>query len=334
MEFVCMLSAAYERNFVQDDLKKVMAAFGRYTHLPWAADKPPSDEEMLAVLRNTDVLLTGWESPRLPLSYLEQPERRLRYICNLTGSIQAMIPRAYAEKGVVVTNWGDGPMWYLAEGNLALILACTREMPRLRRHMLERPQWTYPYAAPRPTLRRKTVGFVGFGAIAGVLYTLLKPFDCAILVYDPYAADLPPDAQRAPTLRDLFARSDVLTVQCGLSKETIGMLDRPLLDLLPPHAIFINTARGKIVVEKDLIAFLRARPDVFAGLDVYEQEPLPTDSPLLQMDNVICYPHSVGGGGEATYAAASEFAAANIRAFCTGGKLKAVITPEKYDRMT
>ena len=55
-----------------------------------------------------------------------------------------------------MTNWGDGPMWYLAEGNLALILACTREMPRLRRHMLEQPTWLYNYASPFPTLRRKT----------------------------------------------------------------------------------------------------------------------------------------------------------------------------------
>ncbi len=65
-------------------------------------------------------------------------------------------------------------MWYLAEGNLALILACTREMPRLRRHMLEQPTWVYHYASPLPTLRRKTMGFMGFGAVGRLLLGLLR----------------------------------------------------------------------------------------------------------------------------------------------------------------
>ncbi len=107
-----------------------------------------------------------------------------------------------------------------------------------------------------------------------------------------------------------------------MTKETTGLvIGRDLLNRLKPHAIFINTARGKIVREKELIEFLRARPDVFAGLDVFEQEPLPKDSPLLQLDNVICYPHSICEVGEAMYADASSYAAANIRAFCTGKPL-------------
>ena len=71
-----------------------------------------------------------------------------------------------------------------------------------------------------------------------------------------------------------------------------------------------------------------------AGLDVYETEPLPKGSPLLALDNAVCYPHSVAGGGEDAWDAAAEYAAANLRAFCAGQPLKAVISPEKYDRMT
>ena len=76
------------------------------------------------------------------------------------------------------------------------------------------------------------------------------------------------------------------------------------------------------------------RPDVFAGLDVYETEPLPRDSPLLRLDNAICYPHSVGGGGDDMYRLASAFAGDNIRRFCDGQPLKAQIRPAAYDRMT
>jgi hypothetical protein len=77
-----------------------------------------------------------------------------------------------------------------------------------------------------------------------------------------------------------------------------------------------------------------AGTDVFAGLDVYESEPLPADSPLNALDNAICYPHSVGGGGDEMYLAASAFAAANIRAFALGRPLAALIAPAQYDRMT
>ena len=99
---------------------------------------------MLRVLSEADVALTGWPTPRLPESLLAQPDRKLKYICNLTGSIKRWTPRSYLEQGIRVTNWGDGAMWYLAEGNLTLMLALTREVQRVHRHMVERPQWAYP----------------------------------------------------------------------------------------------------------------------------------------------------------------------------------------------
>ena len=334
MNFTSMLAAHHERKFVQDDLKAVMAAHGRYRHRDWNSDAPPPEDELLAALAETDVLLTGWGTPLLPECLLAQSDRRLRYICNLTGSIKPFLPCAYLEAGIRVTNWGDGPMWYLAEGTLALMLACSREMSRVADHMRTQPRWTFPYRSPRPTLRGKTVGFLGFGAIARLLHGLLAPFACRALAYDPYADALPADVARAPDPEALFEAADVLVIFCGLSEETTGLVDRRLLDRLPPHAIFVNTARGRIVVERDLVAFLRERPDVMAGLDVYETEPLPTDSPLLTLDNVIAYPHSVGGGGEDMYRSASAFAAANVAAYCEDRPLRAEIVPAMYARMT
>jgi len=332
--FTGIFTAAHDKQFVRDDIREVMTRYGSYTHRPWGRNDHPEVADLLEVLSVTDVLLTAWSSPRLPLELLEQPTRRLKYICNLTGSIQHWVPREYLEAGVIVTNWGNGPMWYLAEGNLALILALTREMGRLHKHMLEQPQWTYPFSAPNPTLRRKTVGFVGYGAIAGVLRGMLRLFECPCLVYDPYAEELPDDVTRIDSLEELFSAADVITIQCGLNPGTVGMVNRTLLDRLKPNAIFVNTARGKIVVQQDLADFLRDRPDVGAGLDVFETEPLPTDSPLLQLDNAICSPHSISGGGEDAWAEASRFAADNLEAFCTGKPLQAVITPRKYDLIT
>jgi D-3-phosphoglycerate dehydrogenase len=334
MRFRGLMPPGIEKLFVRDDLRRTMAEFGTYTAHPFEGGRDYT-EELIPLLRETDVALTAWSSPRLPLEVLRDKPRRLKYVCNISGGLRGWIPKEYIEAGILVTNWGDGPMWYLAEGNLALILACTREMPRLRRHMLEQPTWLYKYTSPFPTLRRKTLGFVGFGAVAGLLLGLIAPsFQVKALAYDPYIAELPAGVARCRTLEELFEQADVVTVQCGLTEETTGMIGRALLERLKPNAIFINTARGKVVREKELIEFLRARPDVFAGLDVFEQEPLPKDSPLLQMDNVICYPHSICEVGEAMFAESSRYAAANIRAFCTGKPVVAQILAERYDRMT
>jgi phosphoglycerate dehydrogenase-like enzyme len=111
--------------------------------------------------------LLGWGA--IQYATVRDAPRRLKYVCNVSGGLRGWIPKEYIEAGILVTNWGDGPMWYLAEGNLTLILACTREMPRLRRHMLEQPTWLYKFASPAATLRRKTLGFVGFGAIGRLL---------------------------------------------------------------------------------------------------------------------------------------------------------------------
>jgi len=334
MRFRGLMPAGIEKMFVREDLRQVMAEFGTYTAHPFEGGHDYT-KELIPLLRDTDVALTAWSSPRLPLEILQDKPRRLKYVCNITGGMRGSIPREYIEAGILVTNWGDGPMWYLAEGNLTLILACTREMPRLRRHMLEQPTWLYKFASPASTLRRKTLGFVGFGAIGRLLLGLIAPsFEVKSIVYDPYAKDLPAGVARCQTLEELFDKADIVTLQCGLTDETTGMIGRALLDRLKPYSIFINTSRGKVVKEKELIEFLKARPDVFAGLDVFEEEPIPKDSPLLQMDNVICYPHSICELGDVMYADSSKYAAANLRAFCTGQPVVAQISAEKYNRMT
>ncbi len=320
--------------FVRGGLRRAMEQHGTYTEHVAVRDGIPAGLDVLSVLRGADVVLTAWGTPPLPLEILKDNPRRLRYVCNLTGAVRGWVPREYVEAGITVTNWGDGPMWYLAEGNLALMLACVREMPRLRRHMAEQPTWAYSYASRSATFRRKVVGFVGMGAIGRMLLDLLKPFEVRAICYDPYARSLPEGVERCATLDEVFARGRVVTIQCGLTPETTGMIGRAQLDRLQPHAILINTARGRIIREGELIEFLRRRPDVFAGLDVFEREPLPKDSPLLGMENVICYPHSVGSVGEDVYEEADAFAAANVRAFCEGHPLRGLISVETYDRMT
>ncbi|MFB3891897.1 MAG: NAD(P)-dependent oxidoreductase [Phycisphaerae bacterium] len=334
MDFLGVFTKEYETKFVLDDLRAAMREFGKYELYECDRPKPPPPAELALRIAGADVILTGWPTPVLPVEILDAPGRRLKYICHLAGQVSPFMPRRFLEAGVLVTNWGDAAIWTFAEGNVALMLACLKEMHRIRPHMLTGPGRTFPYSHPAPTLREKTVGFVGFGAIARTLVDMLRPFLCKFIAFDPYTTGLPDGVERRRSLEEVFSQADIVTVQCGLTPQTTGMIGMEHFSLLRPHAIFINTARGRIIRQAELIEFLKGRPDVMAGIDVYESEPVPADCELPKLPNAICYPHCIGHGGEVFDRLVSRTAAANIRAFCSGGQVKHVITAEKFDRMT
>src|SRR6185295_16995201 len=116
------------------------------------------------------------------------------------------------------------------------------------------------------------------------------------------------------SFEDVFRQSDVVSVHVRQSAETTGMIGRAQFDLMKPSAIFINTARGAIVREPDLVDALRSHRIAAAGLDVFEKEPLPADSPFFSLPNVVLSPHSAGITPEATEAGLA-MAIENVFAF-------------------
>ena len=358
MRFLGVFSADYDKKFVLPELRETMAKFGVYEHFDCERSSPPPADELVSRIAAADVILTGWSTPKLPEAILAAPGRKLRYVCHIAGQVSPFMTRKFIESGVLVTNWGDEGVWTFAEGTVALIFGCLKDMHRIGPYM-RKGKWEFAYTKPSPTLRDKTVGLIGFGAIARTVVEMLRPLACRFIVFDPFmgnwgqspnSGDSPRtsprtsrDAQasgaaapvaRCAALDDIFAQADIVSVHCGLTPQTTGMIGAKQLDKLRPHAIFVNTSRGKVVREAELVEFLRRRPDVSAGLDVYETEPLPPDSPLRKLDNVICYPHCVGRGGEVFDRILSGVAARNIEAFCTHKPMQYVITPEQYDRMT
>ena len=143
-------------------------------------------------------------------------------------------------------------------------------------------------------LSGKTVGIIGFGAVGQALARLLRGFGCAILYNKRTPLGAAEEAAlnaRHASLPDLLARSDVVSLNCPLTSETAGMIDTAALRKMKRTATLINVARGGIVVEADLIDALRAGTIHSAAMDVFETEPLPPDSPLLGLDNLVVTPH-------------------------------------------
>ncbi|MFN3672237.1 MAG: 2-hydroxyacid dehydrogenase, partial [Bosea sp. (in: a-proteobacteria)] len=143
-------------------------------------------------------------------------------------------------------------------------------------------------------LSGKTVGIVGFGAIGQNVARLLRGFGCTIL-YNKRTPLSPAEeaahGARYATLPDILAQADVITLNCPLTPQTTGLIDAAAFAQMKPTAVLVNVARGGVVVESDLLAALQARRIAGAAMDVFSVEPLPADSPLLTLDNLVVTPH-------------------------------------------
>lgn len=183
----------------------------------------------------------------------------------------------------------------VSEAILTLILALAKKLWAKDR-LVRTGRWDLKAQTSGLGLSGKTVGSVGMGNIGGEMFRLLGPFDLGRrLTHDPYV-----DPERAEaldvelvSLETIFSESDFVVTNCPLTEETRGFINARLFALMKPTAYFINTARGPIVNQEDLVAALQAGTIAGAGLDVVEPEPLPLDHPLIQMDNVILSPHAL-----------------------------------------
>ena len=183
----------------------------------------------------------------------------------------------------------------VSEAILTLILALAKKLWAKDR-LVRIGRWDLKAQTSGLGLSGKTVGSVGMGNIGGEMFRLLGPFDLGRrLAHDPYI-----DPRRAEaldvelvSLETIFSESDFVVTNCPLTAETQGFINARLFALMKPSAYFINTARGPIVNQEDLVAALQTGAIAGAGLDVVEPEPLPLDHPLIQMENVILSPHAL-----------------------------------------
>ena len=195
-------------------------------------------------------------------------------------------------RGVLVTNTPGVNAHSVAEQAVALMLAVARQIPAMDRGTRE-GKW------PRAMLLQlegKTLGIVGLGAIGSRVATLAKAFGMTVLATawrgdDGRAAAI---GARYVDLETLLRESDFVSIHLRLTDETRGALSRERLALMKPSAILVNTARGALVDRDALIEALEKKRIGGAGLDVFHEEPVRSDDPLLTLSNVILTPHNAG----------------------------------------
>jgi D-3-phosphoglycerate dehydrogenase len=200
---------------------------------------------------------------------------------------------AARERGIPVCNVPSYCIDEVADHTLAFILAATRQVVP---HTLSLRDGKWGLATQVDqfwTLRDKTVGIVGFGRIGREVAARLSPFKCRRVVFDPLTAAGVVEAAgcESAALDELLATSDMVTLHCPSSPTTRKMLDARAFARMKPGAIVINLARGDLIDTPSLIAALESGHLGGAALDVCDPEPIPLNSPLRRLPNVILAPH-------------------------------------------
>ena len=181
-----------------------------------------------------------------------------------------------------------------------------------------------------PDVHGATLGLIGFGRIGQAMARRARGFDMRVLYFDPSAP--PTDSALIATGADLetvLRESDFVSLHTPLTSETRGLMNRERLALMKPTAILINTARGPIVDPAALHEALSQGRIFAAALDVTDPEPIPADSPLLALDNLIVVPH-IASASVATRQKMSLMAAQNLIAGLQGERLPDCVNPEVY----
>jgi D-3-phosphoglycerate dehydrogenase len=253
---------------------------------------------------------------------------RLRIIARHGVGVDAVDLAAATRRGIVVTTTGSENAAAVAEYTFALLLALARKVVVADVSMRE-GSWTRETLVG-VELEGRTLGIVGFGAIGRRVARQATGFGMRVLAFDPNVSDAKDPNVTLTTLRDLLERSDVVTLHTRLTTETTRQIDARALAQMKPGALLINTARGEVVDEVALTQALLSGALGGAALDTYEREPLPADSPLRQLSNVVLSPHVAGQTSAALIRVAISAAQAILDEFA-GRRPKHAYNPEAYE---
>jgi D-3-phosphoglycerate dehydrogenase len=255
-----------------------------------------SESELLPYAGQVDGVVCG--DDQFTRRVLEAFAPRLRVVSKWGTGIDSIDCRAAAELGIEVGNTPGAFSHPVGDTVLAYVLAFARRLPWIDREM-KAGRWE---KLPGRALRECTLGVVGVGRCGREVLRRARGFGMRLLGND--IVPIPEEFVREVgvemlPLASLLERSDFVSLNCDLNPTSRHLIDAAALRRLRPHAVLVNVARGAVVDEPALIEALRAGRLAGAALDVFEQEPLPLDSPLRGFDNVLLAPHNANSSPEA-----------------------------------
>jgi phosphoglycerate dehydrogenase-like enzyme len=286
------------------------------------------DEDVVQRLEGATVAVANRERTPLTARVLRRATG-LQLIAQ-TGRISPNIDAGAAtERGIALIAAGGQPGSHVAvaELGLALMLALARQIPDNDRRVRQ-GDWVAP---PTRMLSGQTLGILGLGNIGGHMARLGQALQMKVIAWGP---TLTPERARASSVEyvardELFRQADVLFVSVRLSELTRGLVGAAQLALMKPTSYVVNIARGPVIDERALVEALQQRKIGGAGLDVYDQEPLPPDHPLTRLGNVVLTPH-IGWGVETNFSLMVDNLTTAVLKYLDGD-MSGVVNPAALD---
>jgi len=258
--------------------------------------------------------------------------RHCRIIARIGTGFDNVDYEAAGEAGIPVTNVPDFCTEEVATHTMALLLAVTRKTCSMDQRV-RRGDWRADDLLASRRLSRLTLGLVGFGAIGRAVAFRALSFGLKVIYFDPARKAAPDElpAARCDDLASLLAAADIISLHAPLNNHTVGLIGERQLQAMKRSAVLINTSRGAVVVEKDLVRALQAGTIAAAALDVFDPEPPPSNHPLFSMENIVLSPHCASHSCEAMDEVRRRALGEVIRAL-RGEPLLHVVNQDALDR--
>ena len=293
----------------------------------WSADMPPSREELLQHVRGVDGLLCLL-TEKIGAELMDAAGPQLKVISSMSVGVDHIDVASATARGIPVGNTPGVLTDATADMAFALIFASARRVVEGERYVRSGSWKTWnPKLLLGADFVGATLGIVGFGRIGQAVAKRAQGFDMRVIYYDPTSQ--PAYNAQPVDLDTLLRESDFVSVHVPLTEKTRHMVNADFLAKMKPNSILVNTSRGEVVDQAALYNVLEAKRIFAAALDVTDPEPLPTDNPLLELENCLIVPH-LGSASQHTRDMMSLLAAENLIAGLKGERLPNCVNPEVY----
>jgi glyoxylate reductase len=298
----------------------------------WTDELPPSREELLRHVRGVDGLLCLL-TDKIDGEVMDAAGPQLNVISNYAVGFDNIDVRAATARRIPVGNTPNVLTDATADFAFALLMAVARRIPEGERYV-HGGQWKTwgPMTLLGEDIQGATLGLIGFGRIGQAVARRALGFDMRVIYYDPGEKKSHRDLRATRVgFETVLEEADFISLHTPLTPDTRHMIDAEALSKMKPNAVLINTARGPIVDLQALYEALQEKRIFGAGLDVTEPEPLPMDSPLLSLDNIVIVPH-MASASKTSRDQMSWMAAQNLIAGLNGERLPNCVNPQVYSQ--
>jgi glyoxylate reductase len=321
------------RKLPKEGLRKITE---RFDTTVWPSEEPPSAQEIIRNAEDCEGLVTLLSDP-IGAEVIDQLPK-LKVIAQYAVGYDNIDVTRATDRKIVVTNTPGVLTETTADLAWALIMAASRRLIEADKYVRD-GNWNVAWGPEMllgSDIYGATLGIIGFGRIGSAVARRAAGFNMNILYYTRSESDFTREFNNVSNtkrvdLQTLLKNADIVTLHIPLSAETKHLLGENEFKLMKPDSILVNTSRGPVIDEDALIKALRAGEIGAAGLDVFNEEPISKDSPLLKLKNVVLVPH-IGSASTKTRATMALMCAENLIAALKDEQPPNLVNPEVFEK--